>query len=138
MEFENELVRAFFNESLYSIVALSGEPLDDETVSSVLSLTERVLALDVHFRTLWDLRLVAVPPLSVVVRCIRWAWQHKRALDNLNDKMLILASPNALLLRMINMVLKSFGPRCPTSVTADETAGREWLSGNQTQPIHNM
>jgi hypothetical protein len=134
MEFKNELVHALFNDSMFSIVALSGDPLTDDTVSSVLELTERVLALGLRFKTLWDLRLVAVPPLSIVVQCIKWAWAHKARLDELNEKMLILLNADVKMIRVVNMVLGSFGPKCPTSLTANETLGREWLSGNQNSP----
>lgn len=134
LEFKNDLVNAILNDSIFSIVALSGEPLTDDTVSSVLELTERVLALGLRFKTLWDLRLVAVPPLSIVFQCTRWAWKNKARLDELNEKMLILLNADVNMIRVVNMVLSSFGPRCPTTLTANETLGQEWISGSQTSP----
>jgi hypothetical protein len=134
LEFKNDFVNANMNDSIFSIVALSGEPLTDETVSSVLELTERVLVLGLHFKTLWDLRLVAVPPLLTIGRCIKWAWKNKARLDELNQKMLILLNADVNMIRVVNMVLSSFGPRCPTTLTSNESLGRSWLSGNQSSP----
>lgn len=137
ISFENELVSFEFDEdaSELTIRGKVATKLDDDTVDAVLNRTELLLRRNATFKTRWDLRNVAVPSLATATRCVQWAWHKKRSLDQLNVRMLvILPAQSASMLRIVNFVLRAFGPKCPIQATADEDAGVRWWRSEDAPP----
>ena len=135
--FTNDLVSFVFDEAAaeLTITGLAATRLDDETVDTVLNRTELILKRNLTFKSYWDLRNVAVPTLSTTARCVRWAWRNKQSLDALNTRMLVLLPGGSdAMLRVVNLVLRAFGPTCPVLATADETEGLSWWRRDQTSP----
>lgn len=92
-------------------------PIDDTSVSTMFSVTEALLEENAPFSTLWDVRRCRIPSAAVTWRCIKWAVLNKRNLDRLNTQLDVLCDKR--LTGTVRLVLLAFGPRCPTSVTAE-------------------
>ena len=92
-------------------------PIDDTSVSTMFSETEALLETGEPFSTLWDVRWCRFPPAAVTWRCIRWAVSNKRNLDRLNTQLDVVCSPS--LLSTVKLVLRVFGPTCPTNVSTE-------------------
>lgn len=92
-------------------------PIDDESVSMMFQTTERLLESRESFSTTWDVRECQLPSLAVTWKCIRWALRHKQALDDYNTNLEILCP--ARLAGTVRLVLRTFGPTCPTTVSEE-------------------
>lgn len=92
-------------------------PIDDTSVSTMFSVTEALLEAGEPFSTLWDVRACRLPSAAVTWRCIKWAVSNKRNLDRLNTQLDVVCSPG--LLSTVKLVLRVFGPTCPTNVSTE-------------------
>lgn len=91
-------------------------PIDDHSVDKMFETTESFLNEKTPFSTTWDVRECQVPPLAVTWKCIRWALANKQALDEYNTQLHIRCPPR--LSAIVRLVLRTFGPKCPTTVEA--------------------
>ena len=89
-------------------------PIDDVSVSRMFEATETLLLDKKAFSTTWDVRECQLPSVAVTWRCIRWALNQKQALDQYNTELNILCPQR--LLGTVRLVLRIFGPKCPTNV----------------------
>ena len=89
-------------------------PIDDESISRMFHNTEVLLDEKIPFSSTWDIRDCQLPSLAITWNCIRWALQHKQALDDYNTELNILCPTR--LLGTVRLVLRVFGPKCPTNV----------------------
>ena len=135
--FENSQVRMTLTEhlpKLLTIQALPSSTIEQTTVDSVLRETEKLLSNKTDFHTYWDLRDCPIPSTLIATNTLAWAWRHHNQLNTLNKRLAILMPASAVWLRLVNGVLRAFGPACPTFVTANETAALEFIQ--QASPTH--
>ena len=120
----------FVETTRHLTICAKDAPIDAVSVSEVLRLSEVRLGEDATFSTTWDLRMCHMPPVDVTARCIRWALKNKNRLDSQNERLVVLGgSPSVN--GVVRLVLKAFGPTCPTLVTGDESAAREFMREKQ-------
>ena len=105
------------------IVAL-GDPIDSDTVNSVLAAVEKVLDEACDFHTSWDLRrLPKPPPLSLAVRTVNWGLRHMDRLEVYNQRLTILMPPNMVSLQNVVLwMLAALKPTCPIYIGVDAAA----------------
>ena len=105
------------------IVAL-GDPIDSDTVNSVLAAVEKVLDEACDFHTSWDLRrLPKPPPLSLAVRTVNWGLRHMDRLEVYNQRLTILMPPNMVSLQNVVLwMLAALKPSCPIYIGVDAAA----------------
>lgn len=92
-------------------------PIDSVSVDRVLEITETLLGEKRPFSTTWDVRDCQIPSTQLTWTCIRWALAHKSALDEYNTN-LVIKCPSSRLLGVVKLVLRVFGPKCPTAIEA--------------------
>ena len=105
--------------------------LTDDTVDAMLARTEALLREAAPFRTTWDLRRCRAPSSGQVWRCLRWALRNRATLDAHNTRLAIVYDAQRasapLLLSSVRLVLRAFGPSCPTYLGPDEAAARGFM-----------
>ena len=89
-------------------------PIDDRSIDGMFATTEALLEERTPFTSTWDVRECRVPSAAVTWRCIRWAMEHKRALNEYNEELTVYC--DARLIHVVRLVLRAFGPTCPTRV----------------------
>ena len=112
------------------LVALPDEPLDTHTIEAVLQVTDDLLDDGLLFKSSWDLRACGIPPVRTVGKSIRWALSRKAKLDHLNQRMAVCTRDSPALLRVVQLVLKAFGPACPVLVSESATTCEEFMHGD--------
>lgn len=116
----------FCERSRHLTIAARDAPIDADSVSEVLRLTEVQLE-GAKFATTWDLRKCRVPPMDVTARCIRWALKNKSKLDAQNERLVVVGgSPSVN--SVVRLVLRVFGPTCATLVTGDSDAASVFMN----------
>ena len=116
---------AFHEVNRHMTITARDAPIDADSVDAVLHLTEDKLE-KAKFVTTWDLRHCRMPSIAVTGRCLRWALKNKRRLDDRNERLVVLGgSPSVN--SVVRLVLSAFGPSCPTLVTNDVNAARDFM-----------
>ena len=88
-------------------------------VDGLIASTEILLARNVSFSVIWDLRKSPPPDVSSTVRLIGWAIGKKEALTKLTTKMGVLV-PEGAVSTVVGQVLQTFAGATPTFVSGDE------------------
>lgn len=101
-------------ENRHLTVRALNAPIDDDSVLRMFGATEDLLSGKESFQTTWDIRECQIPSVSVTWKCIRWALKNKSDLDLYNTELNILCPLR--LLGTVRLVLRVFGPKCPTFV----------------------
>jgi len=74
--------------------------------------------------TTWNLKNCRTPSRKIVFQCLKWALKHKSDLNSKNKRLAIVSGSNSVN-AVVTLVLKAFGPSCPTFVgTNEESAFR--------------
>lgn len=89
-------------------------PIDDQSVNMMMLETEKLLQDKKPFTSTWDLRECHIPSMAITWKCIRWAIEHKSALDEYNTELTI--NCDNTLRKIVNLVLRAFRPKCPVHV----------------------
>jgi hypothetical protein len=109
--------------------------VSEEDVTAVLAATENLMAQNLEFQTLWDLRACPVPSVTVVARCVRWALKHKPLLDRLNRRLAVVVPAGRALAALVATVLTTFGPTCDVHVSSNQVDAARFMR-RQTSPSH--
>lgn len=103
-------------------------PIDDKTIETILGNTDVLLSQPNGFKTTWDLRHCHAPSLGQATRCLRWALNNKRTLDQKNTRLAILHDGKSQIIqKTVSFVLKAFGPRCPMWIGSSEEEANNFM-----------
>lgn len=108
-----------------TIQALSTGPVDEVSVNNLFQITEDLMKPgEQPFMTTWNLKNCRTPSRKIVFQCLKWALKHKSDLNSKNKRLAIVSGSNSVN-AVVTLVLKAFGPSCPTFVgTNEESAFR--------------
>lgn len=113
-----------------TIQALPHGPVDDESVDRLFQLTEDLMKPgELDFKTTWNLKECRVPSRSIVFKCLSWALKNKNDLNSKNKRLAVVSGSSGVN-NVVRLVLKAFGPSCPTFVGSNEESALRFMSND--------
>ena len=114
-----------------TIQALSSGPVDETSVDKLFEITEDLMQNgNEPFMTTWNLKNCRTPSRQIVFKCLQWALNHKSDLNSKN-KRLAIVSGSSPVNAIVKLVLKAFGPSCPTFVGTNEESAFRFMEENE-------
>ena len=125
------VVASFVDAEQHLIIQAKPADIDETSVDQLFKITEALMQEKDAFQTTWDLIECRNPSIKITSKCIRWAMSHRKLLNSKNSRLAVVSKSRPIN-AVVSLVLKTFGPSCPTLVTSEKSEAVNFMHASSS------